>query len=435
MHRRRDFIRLSSVALASAWAAPFVLSSRSFGRNLEISPNNRINIGLIGLGKQMTGHRLSLAGRPEVQIVGVCDVAGSRRELARSEIEAAYAGQSGKPAYSGCKTFEDFRELLAMPGLDAVVIATPDHWHSIIAIAACRAGKDIYCEKPLVNTIREGRTIVETVKEYGTIFQVGSQQRSEYSFRFAAQLARSGYLGDVREVWVAVPQVAARVYNLPEEPIPPTLNWDFWCGPSPLVAYNAKIAPMGDPRKFGFPQWRDYFEFAGGGLTDWTPHHPNIVQWAFGFDETGPTQILPPGGDVKQLTWVWKNGLQMKAGMPYPGGHVAFVGTKGTAVAARGGFLKTTPASLAGTVFRPDEDLLEVSTDHFGNWFDCIRTRRQPICPVEAGQRSATLGLLGNLALRFNRPITWDPVKETLAGSPELLPLLSRTVREPWSII
>jgi predicted dehydrogenase len=435
MQRRRDFIRLGSAAFASVWAAPFLLPSRAFGGSLNAGPNSRINIGLIGLGKQMTGHRMALSGRPDVQIIGVCDVDGGRRELAKSEIEQAYAGRSGQSAYSGCKTFEDFRELLALPGLDAVVIATPDHWHSIIAIAACRAGKDVYCEKPLVNTIREGRTIVEVVKEYGTIFQVGSQQRSEYSFRFASQLARSGYLGDLKEVWVAVPQDPARVYNLPEEPIPPTLNWDFWCGPSPKVAYNAKIAPMGDPRRLGFPEWRQYFEFAGGNLTDWTPHHPNIVQWALGFDETGPTQILPPGDDVGQLTWVWKNGLQMKVGMPFPGGHVAFVGTKGTAVAARSGFLETTPASLANVVFRPDEDLLEVSTDHFGNWFDCIRTRRQPICPVEAGHRSACLGLLGNLALRFKRPITWDPDKETLVGTPELLPLLSRTIREPWSVI
>jgi len=434
MQRRRDFIRLSSVALASAWAAPFMLSSRSFGRSLDISPNNRLNIGLIGLGKQMTGHRTMLAGRPDVQIIGVCDVAGSRQELAKSEIEAAYAGQSGASTYKGCKTFEDFRELLAMPGLDAVVIATPDHWHSIIATAACRAGKDVYCEKPLVNTINEGRIIVDAVKQYGTVFQVGSQQRSEYTFRFAGQLARSGYLGDLKEIWVAVPQAAARVYNLPEEPIPPTLNWDFWCGPSPLVAYNAKIAPMGDPRNFGFPQWRDYFEFAGGGLTDWTPHHPNIAQWALGYDETGPTDILPPS-QAGQLTWIWKNGVPMKAGMPYPGGNVAFVGTKGTAVAARGGFLKVTPDSLSTVVFRPDEDLLEVSTDHFGNWIDCIRTRRKPICPIEAGQRSATLGLLGNLALRFDRPIKWDPDHETLVGTPELLPLLSRTIREPWNLI
>lgn len=435
MLRRREFLRRGSLAAVGACLFPTIVPRRVFGQSPNSAPSERIGLGLIGMGKQMTMHREGLVHRDDVQIIGVCDVDRFRRELAKSEIEQAYAAETGKSAYRGVAAVEDFRELLAMPEVDAVVIATPDHWHSIIAVEAIRAGKDVYCEKPLAITVREGRAICDAVEQYACVFQVGSQQRSERAFRVAAQLACSGYLGDLKEIWVDVPQTPAMPYNVAAEPVPDGLNWDFWLGPSQVVPYSAELEPAGDMRGHDYPHWRDYIGFAGGRVTDWTPHHPNIAQWALGFDGSGPEWILPPGGDVAELTWIWPGGLPMKCGMPYAGGMIAFVGTEGVAIAARGDLLETRPGHLKELRFRPTEDLLPVSTNHFSDWFDCIRTRRQPICSVEAGHRSATLGLLADLAMRFEKPIHWDAASELIIDDPALLPLLGREMRAPWSLI
>ena len=200
MLRRREFLRRGSLAAVGACLFPTIVPRRVFGQSPNSAPSERIGLGLIGMGKQMTMHREGLVHRDDVQIIGVCDVDRFRRELAKSEIEQAYAAETGKSAYRGVAAVEDFRELLAMPEVDAVVIATPDHWHSIIAVEAIRAGKDVYCEKPLAITVREGRAICDAVEQYACVFQVGSQQRSERAFRVAAQLACSGYLGDLKEI-------------------------------------------------------------------------------------------------------------------------------------------------------------------------------------------------------------------------------------------
>jgi predicted dehydrogenase len=368
--------------------------------------------------------------QPGTQVVALCDV--DSLKLAKAE-EAAVAFYSkstatgGKPAVA---TYRDFRELLARPDIDAVVTALPDHWHAATAIEAARAGKDIYCEKPLANSIGEARAMVTAARRFERVFQTGSMQRSDERFRFACELVRNGYIGELKKVTVNIGGPPEDAYPLPPEPVPPNLDWDFWVGPAPWRPYSSVLAPPIDYEGWG--RWRYYWDFGGGGMTDWGAHHFDIGQWGIGADDSGPVEIVPPdGNDVQVLTYKYANGVIMTREQGVNG--LMFSGTTGEVEVNRG-YLRTRPAGLARLRLKPADVHLYKSNDHFADWLRSVRTRSKPICDVEIGCRSATVCHLGNIAYLLNRPLKWDPVKEQFIGDETANRLVSRPYRSPLAL-
>jgi predicted dehydrogenase len=390
--------------------------------------NERIQLGFIGIGYQSRGHLKRFLQLPDVQVVAVCDVEPTRREQAQHTADEAYAKQSGKGSYRGCQAFSDFRQLLAAGNVDAVVIGTPDHWHALPAIAAARAGKDIYCEKPLSLTIAEGRAMVQAAREKNVVFQTGSQQRSEFGglFRHAVELVRNGHVGEVQVVRVGVGGPAVPC-DLPTEPQPEGTDWNFWLGPSPERGYNQILCPQGIHKHF--PAWRKYREYGGGGLSDMGAHHFDIAQWALGMDQSGPVRIDPPTGDaITGLKFTYANGVVMFHGGP---NGCTFEGTRGTLYVDRKK-IESQPAGIALHQTGAAEFHCEPSTNHYRNWLDAVRARKRPICDVEIGHRSATVCQLGNIGYELRRPLRWDPARERFLDDDDANRYLNRPERAPW---
>jgi len=420
--------------LAAAGAAPFILQPGIHAQERQgqdrqgQGPNGRINLGCIGVGIMGRGLMQGFLGNSGVQVVAVCDVHRQRRENAVEIVHRAYARERKSGAYRGCAAFGDFRELLARRDIDAVVIATPDHWHAIPAILACRARKDVYCEKPLSLTIAEGRAIVRAARDNNVVFQTGSQQRTEFGGRFrrAVEYVRSGRIGRVRTVRVGVGGPAVPC-DLPAEQRPDGIDWEMWNGPSPAREFNHVLCPVGIHNHF--PAWRNYREYAGGQLADMGAHHFDIAQWALEMDQSAPTEIHPPERGSSGLRFVYASGIEM-----FHGGRsgCTFEGADGT-IAVDRDRLESTPASileqpLQGRDFR----LPDIGNNHRNNWLDCIRTRRRPVADVEIGARSAQVCQLGNIGYWLRRPLRWNPEREEFMGDDEANRLRSRTNRAPW---
>ncbi len=421
---RRQFVRTAAVA---ATIGRTILTSRSRAR---AAANERLRLGIIGVGTMGRGHVGRFLGYPDVQIVALSDVVAERRDDSKRRIEEHYAKESGQGSYRGCSVHNDFRELLALEGLDAVLIATPDHWHVPVSILAARAKKDIYCEKPLTLTIGEGRRLVDEVRANNVVFQTGSQQRSEFGglFETAVNLIRNGRIGKVTTVRVGVgdPPVPC---DLAEEPVPEGTDWDLWLGPAPWRGYNEILCPKGVHKHF--PLFRNYREYAGGGLADMGAHHFDIVQWALDMDASGPVKIEPPTGQEKTgLKFTYANGVEMFHGGP---SGCTFEGELGTIYVDRGK-LESTPESIVKTPLEENSPRVEHATDHGRNWLEAIKSRKKPICDVEIGHRSAAVCHLANLGYQLRRPLTWDPAAERFAGDDEANALLNREPREPWKI-
>jgi predicted dehydrogenase len=420
---RRQFLATS----AAVAAGPMILCSPTRGL---AAPSERIRLGFIGTGIQSRGHLRRFLGTSDVQVVAVCDVVKERREDSKRIVEEGYAKQKERSSYKGCAAYNDFRELLAREDIDAVVIGTPDHWHAIPSIMACRAGKDVYCEKPLSLTIREGRAMVEAARKHDRVFQTGSQQRSEFGglFRRAVELIRNGHIGEVKTVRVGVGGPAVTC-DLPTEECPEGTDWNFWNGPSPERGYNQILCPKGIHNHF--PAFRNYREYAGGALADMGAHHFDIAQWALGMDHSGPVKIEPPEGIATTgLKFTYANGVVMYHGGP---SGCTFEGTKGTLYVDRGK-LTADPANILEATIGPDEFHVEPSDNHHRNWLDAIRSRKKPICDVEIGHRSATICELGQIGYDLRRPLEWDPVKERFVNDDDANKLLSRPLRDPWKL-
>ena len=421
---RRQFVK--AVAAAGA-AGPLLLTSRLY--SADPPPSERLNLGFIGVGTQGHGHVQNFTGRPEVQIVAVSDVVVERRDRAKKTVEDAYAKQKGKETYKGCQAFNDFRDLLALKGLDAVVIATPDHWHAIPTVLAARANKHIYCEKPLTLTIAQGRKVADEVKKAGVVFQTGSQQRSEFGgmFRKAAEYVRSGRIGKLKTIRIGVggPAVAC---DLPDQEAPAGTDWERWLGPAPKRGYNDVLCPRGVHHHF--PAWRNYREFGGGGLADMGAHHFDIAQWALDMDGSGPVKIEPPEKDNTGLKYTYANGVKMFHGGP---SGCTFEGTEGTIYVDRDK-LQSTPKEILEKPLGDGDVKLYLATDHRKNWLECIVGKKATICPAEVGHRSASICHLGNIGYRLRRPLKWDPEKEQFAGDDEANRLVSCALREPWTL-
>lgn len=415
----------------SAASLPFILPGRVWAATGDAAPNSRLTLGFIGVGTQGRHLLRSFLPHPGVQVVAVNDVDTTRRLHHKKLVEDFYSTRQDKD-FKGCAEYKDFRELIARKDIDAVVIATPDHWHAYPVVAAARAGKDIYCEKPLSLTIHEARAMVNAVRENQRVFQTGSMQRSDSAFWKGCMLVRNGAIGEVKEVYVSVGG-PSKWCDLPEEPLEPGLDWDFWLGPAPLRPYNSVLSPRGVHDHF--PNWRNYREYSGGMMTDWGAHHFDIAQWGLSMDDSGPVEIIPPNGrDVKRLTFRYANGVLM-----YHGGlegynfGVVFVGTRGKVCVDRGRF-KAEPESLMNEKFEALPVQLYRSTNHYKDFVDCVRSRKKPICDVEIGARSVTVCHLGNLAYWHDRKLRWDPAREQFIGDVEANTWLDREKRGPWKV-
>ncbi len=415
---RRQFIH-SAAALA---ATPYVLPSLAHARP---APSNRITLGLIGIGNMGGGHLHTLVNNRDFQIVAACDVRTWKREEAKQLVEQTYAAEQRGGTFTGCDTYNEFEQVLARDDIDAVLIAVPDHWHAIIAIAACRAGKDVYCEKPLSLTIREANEMVHTARRYNRVFQTGSQQRSASNFRLACELVRSGRIGKLQTVHVGVGGPSSEAY-LPEEPIPDGFDWNRWLGPAPLQPHNPERC---SGRYSG--GWRLIRDYSGGMMTDWGAHHFDIAQWGMGMDGSGPTEIIPPNvAPENTLTYNYANGVTV-----YHGGAngVLFTGTDGKIEVNRG-YFKTWPDEIGSTPLGPNDVHLYQSPGHHQDWLNCIRNRRRPICDVAIGASSVTVCHLGNIAWWLGRRIRWDPDKHQIIGDETAARWLDRPRRAPWRI-
>jgi predicted dehydrogenase len=393
------------------------------------------------MGTQGRGLLGGFLRHDQARVVAVCDVDTTRRESAKQTVETFYAKSSGSTEYKGCAAYKDFRELLGRKDIDGVVIATPDHWHALISIAAARAGKDIYCEKPMSHTVLEGRAMVEAVRKNDRVFQVGSMQRSSREFRAACELVRNGALGTVSRVEVAVAG-PARPCDLPGEAEEPGLDWDFWLGPAPQRPYNSILSPRGVHKHF--PLWRDYREYAGGGVCDWGAHHFDIAHWALGFDASGPDEILPPEkpGAQSGVRLRYASGVEI---IHRPGNGVTFFGDKGKLYVNRGQFQvwigqeqKAKDLGDCNPILKEmlpaNAVRLYASEDHLGDWLKSMRTRKPPICDVEIGARTAAVCNLVNMAYYYQKVMKWDPKAEKFkdgTGEPEWL---GREYRAPWKL-
>jgi predicted dehydrogenase len=386
-------------------------------------------------------HVSLLAARKDVEVLGVCDVREAKREQSRRAVEDAYgARERSNSAAKSLGLYSDFRELLARNDVDAVVVATPEHWHCIPSVEAAKAGKDVYCEKPMSHTVREGRAMADAVRRYERVFQTGSQQRSSPEFRFACEMVRSGRIGPLKsvEVYVGGPSGECSLPGVPEAP--KGIDWDRWLGPAPWRPYSPVLCP---PPSDDVPGgWMGYRDYGGGGMTDWGSHHFDIAQWGIGADETGPVEIIVPDGkDVKWLTYKYANGVTLTHGGP--GSYskiegkrtgndgIVFNGPDGKVEVTRG-YLRTWPETLMKTPTRVDEVHLYESPGHYDDWLRSIRSRQRPICDVEIGHRSVSIGHLGSIAYRLGRSLKWDPARETFLDDSEADRLLSYANR-PWS--
>ena len=423
---RRTVLKRGLAGVLAYAVAPNFFPSSLFGRNAS---SNRITLGLIGNGLICGAHVGTLLGRADCPILAVCDVWRSKAEKMRDRIERSYADNKERGSGARLAVYQHVDELLARDDIDAVFVCTPDHWHAAAAAAAMRAGKDVYCEKPLTLTIREGRVLVDTARRYGRILQTGTQQRSNKSFRKAAELVRNGYIGDVKVIRARLgefPPAAA----LPEEPVPADLDYDRWLGPTPWRPFNEKRI-KGD---YG-GGWRCFTEYGGRKNGDWGAHHFDIIQWALGMDATGPVEFIPKGFEGNEhQTHVYANGVRVLRDDSSTKAMIEFTGTKGTVWVSRDDFLETDPRELAAQPLRASDTHLYVSDNHESDFLDCVRTRQHPIADVEIGHRSATVCHLSNIARQLARPVRWDPTKEEIVGDSVAARLLDRPRRAPYTL-
>jgi predicted dehydrogenase len=367
----------------------------------------------------------------KVQVVAGSDVDSQKLALFKSLTEKQYAAEKQQSAYNGLSTYADFRELLERKDIDAVIIASPDHWHAVHTIMAANAGKHVYCEKPLAHSVEEGRAMVDAVNRNKVVLQTGSMQRSWKDFRQACELVRNGYVGDIKEVLVSVGK-AAIPCDLPEQPVPPSLNWDMWLGPASEHGFNPELSPPVE--KDIYPNWRNYREFGGGMISDWGAHMFDIAQWALDMDRSGPVKFFPPDGkEYNTLTMVYENGIVMKHQDFGRGNAVKFIGSKGTLDISRS-FIDSNPVNIATTPIGASEKHLYDSNDHYQDWIDAIKNKTLPICDVETGHRTSSLCCIANIAYWVKRPLEWNPRKEKFRNDDEANVLLKGTIRAPWKL-
>ena len=422
---RRQFLTTTAGALA----APCFLPSTVLGRGGSVAPSEKIAVGCIGLGSRGSDHLRALLPRSETQVVAVCDVFRSKAEAAQKKVDLQYGT-------TGCTAYHDFRELLARPDIDAVVIAAPENWHALLAIAAMKSGKDVYCEKALSLTVAEGRAVCDAVQRYGRVFQAGTQQRSDRNFRFACELARNGYLGKLQTVTVGVPS-GRRVLHLPVQPVPADLDYDLWLGPAPYKPYREGLCSF---------NWYFLTDYCAGWIQSWGVHHMDIALWgapaltASTLAVEGTADFVTEGDADVSFGWsvnlTAPDGVRLEfhddASSPF--GHgCRFTGDRGWVHVVRGG-IKAEPADLLQTMLKPTDEHLYVSREHQSNFLDCIRSRHEPAAPASVCHAATSATLVADIATRLGRKLTWDWKTERCVNDEAANRMLSRAMRSPWHV-
>jgi predicted dehydrogenase len=430
---RRDVLAGVGAAVV---ALPLILPSPAEARVRRVASRgsgDRLAVGVIGVGMHGRWHLRALLRNPQVRVVGVCDVDTTRREDALALANDAYTKASPSPA--PVRAFNDYRELLAMQELDAVVIATPDHWHALMVIDAARAKKHIYVEKPLSRTLREAKLMLEAVRRHGVVCQVGSQQRTEYDGRFirAVEFVRNGRIGLLISVQVGIPTSrvgpSAVACDLPDEPPEPGLDWDRWLGPAPMRAYNSILSPRGVHNHY--PEWRLYREYSGGMMTDWGAHNFDIAQWALDADASGPVIVEPPrmGGQFGARL-VYANGVTVEHG---GANGIMFTGQKGWLFVSRERLLASHEEFLK-PLSEEERFRCERPSSHHADWLDAITANRRPVCDIEVGARTVACCHLMNLAYWHGRTLRWDPEAWTFPDDVEACSWLDEARREGYEL-
>jgi predicted dehydrogenase len=432
---RRQFLQRTARGAAGAAAFPYIIPSSALGADGRVAPSNRIVMASIGVGGQGRHDMNALTSLPDVQMVAVCDVDSGHRTEARKMIEQYYTSRQDA-TFKGCAEYGDFRDVLARDDIDAVMIATPDHWHAVISAAAAKAGKDIYCEKPLANSIPEGRAVVDAVRRYRRVFQTGSHERSRDNARYACELVRNGRIGKLHTIRVNMPvDNHAPIPTQPVMPVPPELDYNFWLGPAPLEPYTEKRCHF---------HFRYILDYSGGEMTDRGAHIMDLGQLGNGTDDTAPISVhgtgyFPEEGLFNtamsyQFEFEYANGVKMIGESIGPRG-IKFEGTDGWIfIYIHGGDLQAEPASLLKEVIGPNELHLGRSRGHHQDFIECVKSRGEPKARVEVGHHTATMCHMANVALRLGRKLRWDPDKEQFIDDEEANRMLIPSMRGPWHL-
>lgn len=454
---RRDFMKTGikgGVATTLAMTGfPTIVPASVFGKN---APSNRLNIGAIGVGRISRDHDMAETIKYDnARIMAVCDLDSKRLTDGKKYVNDYYSKKLGKP-YDGVTMYTDHREMLLNKDIDGVLISTPDHSHAYLGIHAVEAGKDVYLQKPASLTIAEGRALSNAVHRTGRILQIGSQQRSSTQFRYAAELVRNGRIGTLKKVYVGLPGDPGGDEE-PEMPIPANFNYDAWLGSTPYVYYTEKrVHPQHD---YSRPGWLRCEQFGAGMITGWGAHHVDCAHWGMDTEYTGPIEISGKADFPTKGLWnvhglfttegLYANGVRMIISNELPNG-IKFEGTEGWIFVTRGNYkasanepvvntanakaLSASNDKIITSVIGANEINLYRSDEQHGNWLDCIRTRLQPISPVEVGHRSCSTCLLHHMVMKVKRTLHWDPMNERFINDDEANSMLNRPHRFPYEV-
>lgn len=449
--KRRNFIKKSAATVAGSFMVPTIIPSTAFGKD---APSNKINIGQIGCGRMGRADINGTIKFDQARFVAVCDVDSKRMADGKRMIEEFYNKKTGQPGYVDVRMYEDYRDMLLNRDIDAVIISTPDHWHEQPAMEAALAGKDIYLQKPNSLTVAAGRQMSDVVQRQGVILQVGTQQRSSSQFRVAAELVRNGRIGKLHTVKVGLPGDPSGP-DAPEMPVPKNLNFDMWLGSTPVVPYTETgVHPQHD---YGRPGWLRLDNYGAGMITGWGQHHFDSAAWGMDTEYTGPVSVEAVAEFPRSGLWnvhgdfmvkaEYANGIVMFTSGGFPNG-IRYEGTDGWIFVSRGAYRATASDPVSADASRraldasdprilqyspgPNDINLYRSTDHYGDWLDCIVSRKQPICPVEIGHRSCTVCLISHIAMKIPGRLEWNPAAERFVNNDMANSMLSRPQRYPY---
>jgi predicted dehydrogenase len=414
---RRQFLTGSAAAAGALLAAPAIIPSTVLGADGRAAASERITVGVIGCGGRGQQVMRAFMAQPDAQVVAVSDCYRDKRDASKKIVDDRYGN-------SDCATYIDMMDLLDRKDIDAVLIATGDNWHSGVSIVAARAGKDMYCEKPMSVALTESRAVADTMKRLGRIYQCGTQRRNISNFRFAAELALSGKLGEIKEMHAEESEGFRVLYDtvLPAEPEPPhdVFDWNRWLGPAPWRPYNREYPTRGF--------WSAHVDFSGGSITEWGSHTADICQWANNTDDTGPVEFWQEG---ERFIGRYENGAKIifRRGLRFGSCPVRIEGTEGWVETGDSGQIETHPKSLLGNRafeggYPPD--------NHVRQFLDCVKSRVEPVSNGEVAHRSISVCHVANICKRLGRPVKWDPVNEVCPGDEEATRMLARAYREPW---
>ena len=442
---RRNFI----AAASTAFMVPTIVPSSVFGAN---APSNRINIAQIGCGNQSRADLPGMLRLADAQVVAVCDVNKASggyarkehflgRDPAQKKVNEHYAQKTRSGKYQGCDAYSDFRDVLAREDIDAVMITLPDHWHALATVKSCEAGKDVYCQKPMSLTVHDGQQMIKAVRKHNRILQTGSQYRSNKVVRRMCELVRNGRIGEVKRVVSIINSSGAGpAPGWKEMPVPAGFDYNMWLGPAPMAPYHSDRC---------FYRFRFHLDYSGGQVTNTGAHSTDIIQWALDMDGTGPVEfenqpgvVWPPKGHLYTTAMKtdfrarYANGIEFICRTQEPGFGARIEGTEGWVQFSVNNMREVEASSdvIINSVITADEIHLPVSENHYQNFIDSVKSRKDPIEPVEAGHSTASICHLGNIAMRLKRKLKWDPKKEQFIGDDEANQMLQRPYRTPWQI-